>query len=253
MKQTKTNTLQITTPEGIVFSLTLASPIVRFLAYAVDLACISALSSIVGSLVAFFSLLNPDLAGGIMIAAYFFIQIGYGIVLEWLWQGQTLGKRLLRLRVMDVQGMRLHFSQIVIRNLMRTVDSLPLFYLVGGLVCFFNRRAQRLGDIAANTIVIRTTAVVEPDFEQVAAGKFNSLRDYPHLVARLRQRTSSQESDIALRAILRRNNLDASARLHVFSQIASHFKTLIEFPPEATDGLSDEQYVRNVVDVLFRS
>ncbi len=252
MKNIRSSTLQISTPEGIRFSLNLAGPLARFLAYTVDLLCISALSSILGSLLKFLGILSPDLAGAVLMTAYFLIQVGYGILLEWAWRGQTLGKRLLRLRVMDVQGLHLHFSQIVIRNLLRVVDSLPLFYLVGGTVCLFSRHAQRFGDLAANTIVIRTIELAEPDLEQVLAGKFNSLRDYSHLVARLRQRTSPQESDIALRSILRRNEIEPLERLELFSQIASHFKTLVEFPQEASEGISDEQYVRNIVDVLFQ-
>lgn len=252
MKNGRSNSLQINTPEGIHFSLNLAGPLARLLAYAVDLLCISGLTSMAGAAFEFLDIFSPDLGGAVLIIAYFVIQIGYGILLEWLWRGQTLGKRLLRLRVMDVQGLHLHFSQIVIRNLLRVVDSLPLFYLVGGSFCFFTRHAQRLGDLAANTIVIRTVEVAEPDLEQVLAGKFNSLREYPHLAARLRQRTSPQVSDIALRAILRRNEIEALERVELFSQLASHFKALVGFPQEATEGISDEQYVRNVVDVLFQ-
>lgn len=253
MNNSKTSTLQITTPEGITFSLNLAGPIIRFLAWAVDLACISVAAMTTNILISIFGIISSDLAFAIMFLAYFSIQIGYGIVFEWFWRGQTIGKRLLKLRVMDVRGLHLQFSQIVIRNLLRFVDSLPLFYLVGGITCLISRQVQRLGDIAANTIVIRSTTIAEPNLDQLLADKFNSLRDYPHLTARLRQRTGSQEADIALQALLRRNELDPLARLELFQQIASHFKTAVEFPQEATDGISDEQYVRNVVDVLYRT
>src|SRR5204862_805672 len=142
-----------------VFSLILAGPVTRFLAWAVDMACIGALSSAVGTLLGFLGLISPDLARGIIVLAYFVIQVGYGMVLEWFWRGQTLGKRLLRLRVMDEQGLRLQPSQIVIRNLLRFIDSLPVFYLVGGIASLVSRRAQRLADFAANTVVIRQPKV----------------------------------------------------------------------------------------------
>ncbi|GAK49317.1 RDD domain containing protein [Candidatus Moduliflexus flocculans] len=252
MIPSKTNTLQMTTPEGIVFALNLASPITRFLAYAIDLACISAFTTILGAIIGLLDILSSDIASGAMFVAYFGLQIGYGILFEWLWRGQTIGKRLLKLRVMDAQGLHLHFSQIVIRNLLRFVDSLPLFYLVGGAACLFSRYAQRLGDLAANTIVVRTVDVAAPDLDQILAGKYNSLRNYPHLMARLRQRTTLQEADIALRAVLRRNEFEPGDRLNLFALIAAHFKEFVEFPQEAIDGISDEQYVRNIVDVLFR-
>jgi hypothetical protein len=159
----------------------------------------------------------------------------------------------MRLRVVDAEGMRLQFNQIVMRNLLRFVDSLPATYLVGGLVCWFNSKCQRLGDIAANTIVIRIPRVFEPDLDQLLAGKFNSLRQYPHLVARLRQSVSPAEAAVALQALLRRDELDPLARVELFGDLAAHFRTKAEFPAEATDGIADEQYIRNVTDVIYRT
>jgi len=248
----KTNTLQIRTPEGIVFSLLLAGPVTRFLAWAVDMACIGVLSGAAVSLLGLLGLISLDFARAFMVLTCFVIQTGYRIVLEWFWRGQTIGKRLLRLRVMDAQGLRLQFSQIVIRNLLRFVDTLPALYLLGGIACLASRRAQRLGDFAANTIVVRNPKIKEPDLDQLLAGKYNSLREYPHLAARLHQRVSPTEARVALQALLRRDELDARARVELFGEIAAHFRSLVEFPPEATEGITDEQYVRNVVDVLFR-
>ena len=53
------------------------------------------------------------------ILVFFVAQIGYGFFCEWLWRGQTVGKWMLRLRVVDAYGLQLQFSQIVIRNLLR--------------------------------------------------------------------------------------------------------------------------------------
>ena len=124
---------------------------------------------------------------------------------------------------------------------------------VGGVACLFTRNAQRLGDVAANTVVIRTPRIAVPDLAQVAAGKFNSLAGHPHLVARLRQHVSPAEASLALRAVLRRESLTPAARVHLFGEIAAHLRSLVLFPQVATEGLSDEQYVRNAVELLFRS
>ena len=94
--------------------------------------------------------------------------------------------------------------------------------------------------------------VYEPDLDQLLEGKFNSFRNYPHLEARLRQQVSPSEAQIALQALLRRDEFEPRARLDLFDKIVSYFKNIVSFPPEATDGISDEQYVRNVVDALFR-
>ncbi|MFC1857278.1 RDD family protein [Thermodesulfobacteriota bacterium] len=247
-----TNSLPIAIPEGIVFSLPLAGPVTRFLAWLVDLSAIFALSWIIGVTLGVLGIINIDLARAAGILAYFLISIFYGIFLEWFWNGQTIGKRFFRLRVIDERGLRLHFSQIVIRNLLRFVDSLPVFYLVGGTVCLFSKSYQRLGDIAANTVVIWNPEIAEPDLNQIMADKYNSFRDYPHLEARLRQYASPRQAGIAMEALLRRDGLDSVSRVELFREIATHFKKMVEFPAEATEGISDEQYVRNVVDVLFR-
>src|SRR5262245_1285646 len=148
-------TLQIRTPEGIVFSQELAGPVTRFLAWAVDFMCIIALVIMMSYAMIRLHVISPGFGSALSAIGYFVISIGYGIACEWLWRGQTVGKRLLRLRVVDVEGMRLQFNQIVTRNLLRFVDSLPLLYFVGGVVCCLSPKCQRLGDIAANTIVIR--------------------------------------------------------------------------------------------------
>lgn len=249
----KTTSLTIRTPEGIVFSHALAGPVTRCIAWTIDLLCVIAIGSVTASVLGALQLLSADLARAFAMLAYFIIGIGYGIVAEWFWRGQTIGKRLLRLRVIDQQGLRLQFSQIVVRNLLRLVDSLPAFYLLGGLACLASPRAQRLGDIAAGTLVIRTPKIVEPDIDQISPGKFNSLRQHPHLEARLRQRVSPQEASIYLQAVLRRDELDAVARLSLFDELAGRLRTLVKFPDEAVEMLTSEQYVRNAVDILYRT
>jgi uncharacterized RDD family membrane protein YckC len=249
----RSGSLRIRTPEGIVFTLPLAGPAARFLAWLVDLLCISVIGGAAASLAGWMGFFSIDIAFAFTTLAYFTVSIGYGIVTEWFWRGQTVGKRLLRLRVLDEQGLRLTFSQIVVRNLLRFVDALPAFYMVGGLALLVSRRAQRLGDYAANTVVVRTPPVQEPDLDQILAGKYNSLRGHPVLAARLRQRVGPEEAALALRSLLRRDRLDPKARVELFRDIAAHFRAVVEFPPEATDGIADEQYVRNVVDVVFRA
>jgi uncharacterized RDD family membrane protein YckC len=231
-----TGTLQIKTPEGIVFSQTLASPITRFLAFGIDLCCIMAMLTAIQLIIALLTILNPDFATALGMLLFFVVSIGYSIFTEWLWRGQSVGKRVMRLRVVDAEGMRLEFNQIVIRNLLRVVDLLPAFYAVGGIAALLNRKAQRLGDLAANTVVIRISKISQPDLEQLLPDKFNSLRAHPHLEARLRQRVTPVE-----------------ARVQLFSELAAHFKAKVEFPSEAVADIADEQYVRNVVDVLYRT
>ncbi len=245
--------LRIQTPEGISFSFLLASPISRMLAWLVDFGCVLAVTALLGQAAALLSIVSPDVAQAAYLLLYFVISIGYGIAFEWHWRGQTPGKRLVRLRVLDARGLHLELNQIVLRNLLRAIDSLPLLYAVGGVVSLLNRYSQRLGDLAGNTIVIRNPVIVQPDLDKLIRGRFNSLLSYPHLAARLRHLASPQAAGIGLEALARRDELDAPARVVLFGEIADYFRGLVEFPLEATEQISDEQYVRNVVEILFRT
>jgi uncharacterized RDD family membrane protein YckC len=247
-----TRQLVIQTPEGLSFSLPLAGPLARFLAWAADTAAALVITSVVLTLLQFLELLSRDFAAAIATLAGFTILMGYNIVQEWLWRGQTLGKRLLRLRVMDVQGLHLQFSQIVVRNLLRVVDALPALYLAGGLTTLCNRRNQRLGDLAANTVVVRVPARQQPDISQLMPDKFNSFRGFPHLEARLRQRISPTELRVLSEALLRRDQLDSAARARLFDELAAHLRQIVAFPEAATVGLTDEQYVRNALESIYR-
>jgi len=243
--------LRIRTPEGVEFSQTLAGPVVRFAAWVIDQAAIGALLSVIALLVGFLGLASADIAIALYTVLYFVLSIGYTLAFEWLWRGQTIGKKLLRLRVVDAKGLKLQFHQIVVRNLLRFVDSLPLFYGVGGSACWISRRFQRLGDLAANTLVIRLPVMSQPDVEHLVAGRFNSLRHHPHLEARLRQQVGPDAAALALQALLRRDDFDPAARIALWAELAAFFRAKVPFPAEATDGLSDEHYVRNVVDILY--
>ena len=250
MRSAKTGSLEILTPEGVTFTLPLAGPVSRFLAWLVDFGVLLAAAAFINQIAAFVRIISPDLAGTFAMILFFVLYIAGPMAQEWYWRGQTVGKRLLHLRVADAQGLRLQTSQIFMRNILRFFDMLPLFYLVGGVSCALTSLSQRLGDIAANTVVIRTPKISEPDLQSLLRSKYNSLAEHPHLAARLRQLTSPALSNIALEALLRRDQFTPEARLAVFGEIALALKKLVAFPPEAVEYLPDEQYVRNAVEIL---
>lgn len=249
----RTNEMLIKTPEGVSFSMHPAGPISRFLAWLLDICCILAATRLIQLISTLFGIIHPDFSTAISIILFFLINIAYAVVLEGWWRGQTIGKKIFGLRVMDINGLQLQLSQVVIRNLLRSVDSLPGLYLLGGLICLGSRHCRRLGDIAAGTIVVHVPKVEKPRIDLILeANTVNSLRDYPHLAARLRQQTTPAEAELGLQSILRRNELLPEARLKLFKSLADHFRDKVRFPEEAVGSISDEQYVRNAADLLFR-
>jgi uncharacterized RDD family membrane protein YckC len=246
------DTLKIRTPEGVEFALPLAGPISRMLALTVDILVVMMIGSVAKQLLAPLGFLGKDFSDAVVVLVYFLISMLYMMLAEWLWRGQTVGKRLLRLRVVDAAGLRLEPSQVIVRNLMRFIDGLPALYLLGGITCVVSRHRQRLGDLAAGTVVIRAPKLARPDLDQLLSGKYNSLAEIRHLAARLRQKVRPEMGAIALEALLRRDEIEPKARLTLFSEMAEYFRGVVEYPAEVVEQLSDEQYVRNVVEVLFK-
>jgi uncharacterized RDD family membrane protein YckC len=154
--------ISIRTPENIELSYALAGPGSRAAAYIVDLLIMSILCQMVINLLAYgFALLVSAVGaeGQLWFAAIFglgsfAIYNGYFILLEWLLSGQTPGKRLLHIRVIKQGGYALRFFDTLLRNLLRVVDFLPLFYGVGLTSLLLTRDSQRLGDLVAGTLVV---------------------------------------------------------------------------------------------------
>lgn len=247
-----TAVLHIATPEGVTFSLPLAGPVIRAVAVMVDFTVCQAIQKVLMIAISALSMVSQDAAGMGYYLMTFAVTFGYSAICELLFGGQTLGKRMMRIRVMDERGLKLRPGQVIIRNLLRLVDMFPIFYAVGGTFALFGKRCQRLGDLAAGTVVVRSLKVSPPDVESVLGGKYNSFRQHAHLEARLRQKVTPDEAQLALAALVRREELETEAAVKLFGDMAERFREKVKFPEETTFGISDEQYVRNVVDTLYR-
>ena len=242
----------IHTPEGVMFRLYPAGLARRMSAFVIDMLMISTVIGIVNQLAPLFSMFNLKIAFGLMVLLDFLIGLAYWLGSEWIWNGRTVGKRLFGLRVVDANGLKLMPQQIAVRNLFRTVDILPVFYAVGSLCCFCDRRVRRLGDIAAGTIVVREIKPEKPDLRSVLSGKYNSLREYPLEAARMRDKTTPEESMLLFEALRRRNHMDPEDRCRVYAELAKHFRQKVKFPEAALDGMSDEKLLVNITDLIYR-
>jgi uncharacterized RDD family membrane protein YckC len=172
-------TLVIETPERVPLHFALASIGNRFLACAVDhtlqiviLTVIIIAFSIIGD----FSSLGyqvaeaPKWIKAALIIFIFLILSGYFVFFEWLWNGQTPGKRWLKLRVLREDGRPITFWEATVRNLLRTFDMMPApFYSIGLVSVFITERDQRVGDMVAGTVVVREREAEAPTFDQVFA------------------------------------------------------------------------------------
>jgi uncharacterized RDD family membrane protein YckC len=220
--------LSIDTPEQISLEFPLAGVGSRFLAIAFD----TLLQAVIGVVLVIIAVLLGAAASefgrssgpwvlAFLLFALFVVYTGYFATFEALWRGQTPGKRLVGLRVIDVSGSRVSVYAAILRNLIRVVDQLPGIYAVGIVSVLVTSRQQRLGDLAAGTVVvherIETLAVSSTP---VAAG------------ARIGAHQLTADDLLVMESFLRRRgDLDPLLRLDTARRIAQYMAAKLQIEP----------------------
>ena len=171
--------LIIETPERVPLHFALASIGNRFIACAIDhtIQLLTLTLIVIASLVlANFSSIErflssaPKWVYAVMGILVFLIFSSYFAFFEWIWSGQTPGKRWLKLRVLREDGRPITFWEASVRNLLRSLDMMPApFYSIGLISVFSTNRDQRVGDMVAGTVVVREREAEAPEFSQVFA------------------------------------------------------------------------------------
>lgn len=141
---------QVETPEGLALDLRAAGVFPRAYAWLLDLGIRLAGVSVLSMPLAFFG----EAGTGVMMVAMFLLYWGYPIAFEVLRDGQTIGKRVMGLRVVNANGTPVTWLPSVVRNLLRTVDMLPFAYGFGLASSLLDDHGRRLGDHAAGTLVV---------------------------------------------------------------------------------------------------
>ena len=153
------------TPEGILLELRLAGPVVRACAWSLDMLIRAVLYGVISGVFAFLG----GVGTSVMLIMFFLIEWFYPVVFE-LYNGSSPGKKAMGLVVIQDNGTPVTFSSSFIRNLLRAADFLPLLYAAGLLSMLMNKNFQRLGDLAAGTLVVyRDTDLARIKLADVAA------------------------------------------------------------------------------------
>jgi uncharacterized RDD family membrane protein YckC len=243
---------EVLTTEKVPFTYRVAGLGSRFLAWSIDLLVLIGLD-ILGAFVAGVLMVGrPGLGSAVFIVWNFVVMWGYFLFFEWLWHGQTPGKALLGIRVIQWRGTALNFYQSALRNLLRVVDSLPVPLplgpgLLGFVVAAGNREHRRLGDLAANTLVVHVERKVRPILA-LADGRGEADRQR---LSVLRQRLSQldrEQKQTLLDLCLRRDQLRVLERARLFQATAQFFAQRLELVPEEYE--SAEKFVLQMAAVL---
>lgn len=229
--------LTIETPEGVSIDLTLAGLGSRFGATAIDLLIQGALLlAIVLALTLAGSTVSADIGvflmgvGSLAVAT---VILGYYLVFELLNGGRTPGKAAFGLRVATVDGRPLDLAAVTIRTLLRLVDFLPGAYAIGAIAIVTTSRNQRLGDLAANTVVIRdrreAPAITNPGTSRIREGWDTSA-------------VTGDEMAVVRRYLSRRSSLAFDARRKLSAELADRLR------PRVVGGrdLDDETFLEQL-------
>lgn len=140
----------IETPEGTDLSIDVAGPVVRALAWAIDFLIFLGIFMVFSMVLSF----AQETGTGLMLIVLFLLQWFYPVLFEVYGQGRTPGKRVFNIQVIQDDGTPIVWAPSLIRNLLRAVDFLPLFYMIGLISMVLNGKFKRLGDLAAGTLVV---------------------------------------------------------------------------------------------------
>jgi len=150
---------EVLTPEGVALRLQAAGPFPRALAWLID-GCVRM------SVLTMFGGIAFDVLGqvgmALVLIVVFVLTWWYPVVFEVLWNGQTLGKRALGIRVVAADGAPVGWMGAFVRNLLRAVDMLPTLYAAGLVSGLFDPWGRRLGDLVAGTLVVHVVHAPPP-------------------------------------------------------------------------------------------
>ena len=230
--------LTIETPEGVALELTLAGVGSRFASALVDYLIQFLILAGLGILLVEAGLdpfAGDGFATAIWTVSFFAIFLGYNIAFEVLNSGRTPGKRLNGLRVVRESGAPVNFAASAVRNVLRIVDILPGFYLVGMGSILATSRNQRLGDLAAGTLVLRERTALPPETRispsvQVPAWDTSAV--------------TADELEAVVAFLGRRTELPAGARIQLAAELAGRLRPKVG-GTIAEDG--DEMFLERLV------
>ena len=163
----------VETPEGVALGVSPAGLPVRFLAWSIDFL----IRAVVYLGLAMFLPSLGDFGVGLYVVTLFLVEWFYPVFFEIYYQGQSPGKRQMGIRVLQDNGVPIGWSSSLIRNLLRGVDFFPLMYGAGIVSMLVSKNFQRLGDLAAGTLVVYTT----PPRVSAALGEVQSAPPPVHL------------------------------------------------------------------------
>ncbi|HEY0141467.1 MAG TPA: RDD family protein [Thermoanaerobaculia bacterium] len=237
--------LTITTPEHVHIRLEPAGAGSRFLAILIDSLIVLAISALLSAIIN--TLLPSGVAAAVLVTITFLLTWGWHIYFEVRRQGRTPGKATLKLRVVDARGLPVSLYQSLVRNITRVLDFLPAFYGVGAIATLLSPNRRRLGDLIADTLVVRDAQPLAYKGHLAAERRHNSLRT-PRVIRLIKHRISLEEREFLLALCLRAERMAPAARYDLFEQVAGVYRKKLDLEEEPISG---ENLVRDLTAVLF--
>lgn len=265
----RSDQLSIDTPELVAIEMPLAGLGSRFIALLIDtliwfagLLVLSLLSWAVGPAIFRFNKLSYQWTVALVTLVTFLLNWGYFTLFEAFWNGRTPGKRVAHIRVIQRTGRAIGLFESMARNFIRYIDMIPFCYAVGVIAMFSTKQHQRLGDLAAGTLVVRDRMQEAPLWGESGARTFTAsavppgtLIPEPHLAVTLPAmsvaRLSATDLEVLEGFFARRLDLPDETRRLIGGRIAEAIraKSGLEPPPGTSTETFLEAVARDLRDV----
>jgi len=187
----------------------------------------------------------------IMVLFWFVIYYGYFAIFESLWNGQTPGKRIAHLRVIQESGRPVQVWQAVARNVMRFIDQLPSIYAVGLVSALISKQNRRLGDFVAGTVVVH-----ERPLAKISVAWASAPADGAPAIRFGAARLGAEETRLIEAFLQRRESLDSEVRSRMAHQIAERTAAALGTTLEQARGVglgTDERFIEAIARERFSS
>lgn len=220
--------------------------LVDYIIWTLGLILLIGVGILLGPALRAFNRLSAQWAEALFIFAIFLFNWGYFTLFEAYWNGRTPGKRIARIRVIQRTGRPIGLLESMARNLVRYVDQFPIFYGIGVITMFITKQHQRLGDLAAGTLVVRDRETESPLWGEAGSRTFTAQlfvsapMQEPHMAVTLPAtgvgRLASTDLEVLEGFFSRRLDMSMETRQALAARIAAAIqaKSGLEVPPDVS-------------------
>jgi uncharacterized RDD family membrane protein YckC len=249
------NKIEIITPENVKLEFEVAGLGSRFMALLIDVTVILTVIGLLYWLIDYFEGVNygkfselNSVYITILLLMVFLIQYGYWVFFEMIFNGATIGKKIMNLTVIKKTGESINIIESIIRNLIRVVEFLPAFFFLGAVSILLSKKNQRIGDYAANTIVIRKSNQNETSLQELISQNKVEKFDNEYIIDEKLNYNLEENEFLIIKEFLEKRNSMLESKYFLETKLKDYFINKLNIENHEIDAfqLLNTLYMHNL-------